>query len=60
MSAFQDALSCILLESFHEVLVDPYYEPLSWFMILTAERDGKKYHQIQPSKIKKVSYNKSQ
>ena len=28
--------------------------------ILTAERDGKKCHQIQPSEIEKVSYNKIQ
>jgi len=26
-------LVCILLESFIKFLVDPYYEPLSWFMI---------------------------
>ena len=25
--------------------------------ILTAERDGKKYHAIQPSEIDKISYN---
>ena len=28
--------------------------------ILTAERDGKKYHEIQPSEIEEVSYNKNQ
>jgi len=26
-------LTCILLENFIKFLVDPYYEPLSWFMI---------------------------
>jgi len=26
-------LACVLLESFEKFLVDPYYEPLSWFMI---------------------------
>jgi len=26
-------LACVLLESFIKFLVDPYYEPLSWFMI---------------------------
>ena len=24
---------CVLLEGFRKFLVDPYYEPLSWFMI---------------------------
>ena len=28
--------------------------------IMTAERDGKKYLEIQPSEIEKVSYNKNQ
>ena len=28
--------------------------------ILMAERDGKKYHEIQPSEIEEVSYNKNQ
>ena len=25
---------CVLLGVFHEFPVDPYYEPLAWFMIL--------------------------
>ena len=40
MSAFQDVPSipesCILLEGFHKFLVDPYYKPLSWFMMLVS------------------------
>ena len=27
---------CVLLGIFHEFSVDPYYEPLAWFMIKTA------------------------
>jgi len=27
-------LVCVLVESFKKFPVDPYYEPLSWFMIL--------------------------
>jgi len=27
-------LACILLESFIKFLVNPYYEPLLWFMII--------------------------
>jgi len=27
---------CVLLESFIKFPVDPYYEPLSWFMIHTS------------------------
>ena len=38
MSAFQDAPSnpqlCVLLEGFDKFPVDPYYEPLLWFMII--------------------------
>ena len=31
----------------------------SLLSMLTAERDGKKYHKIQPLEIEKVSYNKN-
>jgi len=27
-------LACVLLESFIKFPVDPYYEPLSWFMMM--------------------------
>ena len=36
----------------------PHPPPLS--SILMAERDGKKYLEIQPSETEKVSYNKNQ
>ena len=45
MSAFQYApsnpYSCVLLEGFRKFLVDPYYEPLSWFMICTQYTPAK-------------------
>ena len=34
--------------------------PTPLLAILTVERDSKKYHEIQPSEIEKVSYNKNQ
>ena len=37
----------------------PSYPP-PLLLILTAERDVKKYHEIQPSETEKVSYNKNQ
>jgi len=30
------ALACVLLESFEKFLVNPYYEPLLWFMIIVV------------------------
>ena len=30
-------LACVLLECFHNFSLDPYYEPLSWFMISIDE-----------------------
>ena len=35
------------------------FHPPSLLTILTAERDGKKYLEIQPSEIEKVTYNKT-
>ena len=34
--------------------------PTSLLLILTAERDSKTYHEIQPLAIERVSYNKNQ
>ena len=38
----------------------PPHHPPPLLSILTAEKGGKKYHEIQPSEIEEVSYNKSQ
>jgi len=37
---------CVLLEHFIKFLVDPYYEPLSWFMIYASQytQDLKMHH----------------
>ena len=38
----------------------PHPNPPPLLSILMEEMDGKKYHEIQPSEIEKVSYNKNQ
>ena len=44
----------------HPTLPHRPSHPPPLLSILTAERDGKKYLEIQPSEIEKVSYNKNQ
>ena len=49
---------CYLPPTHPPLPVPPH--PPSLLSILTAERDSKNYHEIQPSETEKVSYNKNQ
>ena len=33
-------LACVLLECFHNFSLDPYYEPLSWFMMYVGMQEN--------------------